>query len=128
MRFLHIFRSYMVLMPRCIMWPVGKAVEVQLKIKVMGGLWDWLIIMQQQLQMVLIFQMFWLKLGKEDRSKLKTIQNPKKFDQKSIRNPFQSLSKIDPRGGLGATWEPPLKQGASKTFGSSLGFFWASIL
>ena len=28
---------------------------------------------------------------------------------------FQKLSKIDPGGGLEATWEPPLKQGASKT-------------
>ena len=27
----------------------------------------------------------------------------------------QHLSKIDPGGGLEATWEPPLKQGASKT-------------
>ena len=27
----------------------------------------------------------------------------------------QKLSKIDPGGGLEATWEPPLKQGASKT-------------
>ena len=27
----------------------------------------------------------------------------------------QNLSKIDPGGGLEATWEPPLKQGASKT-------------
>ena len=38
----------------------------------------------------------------------------------------QNLSKIDPGGGLEATWEPPLKQGASKTslfynFGSILG-------
>ena len=28
---------------------------------------------------------------------------------------FQNLSKIDPQGGLEASWEPPLKQGASKT-------------
>ena len=27
----------------------------------------------------------------------------------------QNLTKIDPGGGLEATWEPPLKQGASKT-------------
>ena len=27
----------------------------------------------------------------------------------------QNLSKIDPEGGLEASWEPPLKQGASKT-------------
>ena len=27
----------------------------------------------------------------------------------------QNLSKIDLGGGLGATWEPPLKQGGSKT-------------
>ena len=27
----------------------------------------------------------------------------------------QNLSKIDPGGGLEATWEPPLNQGASKT-------------
>ena len=27
----------------------------------------------------------------------------------------QNLSKIDPGGALEATWEPPLKQGASKT-------------
>ena len=38
----------------------------------------------------------------------------------------QNLSKIDPGGGLEATWEPPLKQDASKTsfftdFGSILG-------
>ena len=51
----------------------------------------------------------------------------------------QNLSKIDPGGGLEATWEPPLKQGASKTlfwrfwlhfgtpFGTSLGSFWASF-
>ncbi len=28
---------------------------------------------------------------------------------------FQNLSKIDPGGGLEASWEPPLKQGTSKT-------------
>ena len=38
----------------------------------------------------------------------------------------QNLSKIDPGGALEATWEPPLKQGASKDltfddFGSILG-------
>ena len=27
----------------------------------------------------------------------------------------QNLSKIDPGGALEASWEPPLKQGASKT-------------
>ena len=27
----------------------------------------------------------------------------------------QNLSKIEPGGALDATWEPPLKQGASKT-------------
>ena len=48
-----------------------------------------------------------------------------------------NLSKIDPGGVLEATWEPPLKQGASKTsllmilapfwdpLGTSLGSFWA---
>ena len=45
----------------------------------------------------------------------------------------QNLSKIDPRGPLEASWEPPLKQGASKTsflmilapfFGPVLGPFW----
>ena len=61
----------------------------------------------------------------------------------------QNLSKIDPGGGLEATWEPPLKQGASKTsflmilapfwdplwdqFGLILGimflmFFWSAFL
>ena len=38
---------------------------------------------------------------------------------------FQKLSKIDPGGGLEATWEPPLKQGASKTsFLTILAPFW----
>ena len=37
----------------------------------------------------------------------------------------QNLSKIDPGGGLEATWEPPLKQGASKTsFLMILAPFW----
>ena len=37
----------------------------------------------------------------------------------------QNLSKIDPGGGLEATWEPPLKQGASKTsFLTILAPFW----
>ena len=37
----------------------------------------------------------------------------------------QNLSKIDPGGGLEATWEPPLKQGASKTsFLMILASFW----
>ena len=51
----------------------------------------------------------------------------------------QNLSKIEPGGALEATWEPPLKQGASKTscltilapfwnpFGTSLGSFWVSF-
>ena len=38
---------------------------------------------------------------------------------------FQNLSKIDPGGGLEATWEPPLKQGASKiSFLTTLAPFW----
>merc|ERR1711907_777214 len=37
----------------------------------------------------------------------------------------QNLSKIDPGGSLEATWEPPLKQGASKTsFLTILAPFW----
>ena len=37
----------------------------------------------------------------------------------------QNLSKIDPGGALEATWEPPLKQGASKTsFLTILAPFW----
>ena len=37
----------------------------------------------------------------------------------------QNLSKIDPGGALEATWEPPLKQGASKTsFLMILAPFW----
>ena len=37
----------------------------------------------------------------------------------------QNLSKIDPGGGLEASWEPPLKQGASKTsFLMILAPFW----
>ena len=32
-----------------------------------------------------------------------------------VQKMVQNLSKIDPGGGLEATWEPPLKQGASKT-------------
>ena len=37
----------------------------------------------------------------------------------------QNLSKIDPGGALEATWEPPLKQGASKTsFFMILAPFW----
>ena len=51
----------------------------------------------------------------------------------------QNLSKIDPGQALEATWEPPLKQGASKfssliilppfwdPLGTSLGSFWASF-
>ena len=40
----------------------------------------------------------------------------------------QTLSKIDPGGGLEATWEPPLKQGASKTsFFMILAPFWDPI-
>ena len=34
---------------------------------------------------------------------------------KMVPNGSKNLSKIDPGGGLEATWEPPLKQGASKT-------------
>ena len=45
----------------------------------------------------------------------------------------QNLSKIDPGGALEASWEPPLKQGASKTYvwrfwlhvGTHLGPVWA---
>ena len=37
----------------------------------------------------------------------------------------QNLSKIDPGGGLEASWEPPLKQDASKTsFLMILAPFW----
>ena len=37
----------------------------------------------------------------------------------------QNLSKIEPGGALDATWEPPLKQGASKTsFLMILAPFW----
>ena len=37
----------------------------------------------------------------------------------------QNLSKIDPGGALEASWEPPLKQGASKTsFLTILAPFW----
>ena len=40
----------------------------------------------------------------------------------------QNLSEIDPGGALEATWEPPLKQGASKTsFLMSLAPFWDRI-
>ena len=57
---------------------------------------------------------------------------------KMIPTWFQNVSKLNPGGALGATWEPPLKQGASKTscltilvpfwdpFGTSLVSFWAS--
>ena len=42
-----------------------------------------------------------------------------------VPNGSQNLSKIDPGGGLEATWEPPLKQGASKTsFLAMLAPFW----
>ena len=44
---------------------------------------------------------------------------------KMVPHGFQNLSKIDPGGGLEATWEPPLKQGASKTsFLAILAPFW----
>ena len=44
---------------------------------------------------------------------------------KMISTWSQNLSKIDPGGGLEATWEPPLKQGASKTsFYIILAPFW----
>ena len=40
----------------------------------------------------------------------------------------QNLSKIDPEGGLEASWEPPLKQGASKTSCLTiLAPFWDSL-
>ena len=50
------------------------------------------------------------------------LQNACKNHQKYVRQLTtmvpkwsQNLSKIDPGGALEATWEPPLKQGASKT-------------
>ena len=40
----------------------------------------------------------------------------------------QNLSKIDPGGALEASWEPPLKQGASKiSFLTILAPFWESL-
>ena len=40
----------------------------------------------------------------------------------------QNLSKIDPGGGLEATWEPPLKQDASKnSFLTILASFWDAL-
>ena len=51
-----------------------------------------------------------------------------KYDRKlmkMVQKWSQNLSKIDPGGALEATWEPPLKQGASKTsFLTILAPFW----
>ena len=45
--------------------------------------------------------------------------------KKNIPKWSQNLSKIDPEEGLEASWEPPLKQGASKTsFLMILAPFW----
>ena len=45
----------------------------------------------------------------------KNIKNMSEKLTKMVPKWSQNLSKIDPGGGLEATWEPPLKQGASKT-------------
>ena len=58
--------------------------------------------------------------------------NPQNYVRKTSENGSkmapkwsQHLSKIDPGGPLEATWEPPLKQGASKTsFLTILAPFW----
>ena len=45
----------------------------------------------------------------------KSKENASTHCEKMFPKWFQNLSKIDPGGGLEATWEPPLKQGAFKT-------------
>ena len=51
----------------------------------------------------------------------KGVQKPVEIDPKAV--PW--ASKIDPGGGLEASWEPPLKQDASKTsFLTILAPFW----
>ena len=60
------------------------------------------------------------------------LQNAYKNHQKDVRKTDENgpkmvpnLSKIDPGGGLEASWEPPLKQDASKTsFLTILAPFW----
>ena len=55
----------------------------------------------------------------------KIIKNMLETLTKMVSKMVQNLSKIDPGGGLEATWEPPLKQGASKTsFLMILAPFW----
>ena len=46
---------------------------------------------------------------------VKIIKNMSEKLTKMVPKWSQNLSKIDPEGGLEASWEPPLKQGASKT-------------
>ena len=45
----------------------------------------------------------------------KIIKNMSEKLTNMVPNGSQNLSTIDPGGGLEATWEPPLKQGASKS-------------
>ena len=55
----------------------------------------------------------------------KIIKNMLEKLTKTIPKWSQNLSEIDPGEGLEATWEPPLKQGASKTsFLTILAPFW----
>ena len=59
------------------------------------------------------------------RMHAKIIKNILEQLTKVVSKWSQNLSKIDPGGGLEATWEPPLKQGASKTsFLTILAPFW----
>ena len=67
----------------------------------------------------------------------KIITNMLQQIAKMVPKWLQNLSKIDPGGALEATWEPPLKQDASKTsffddfgsiFGLHLGPVWFHCL
>ena len=59
------------------------------------------------------------------RMHVKFIKNMLEKPTKMVPKWSQNLSKIDPGGALEATWEPPLKQGASKTsFLTILAPFW----
>ena len=60
---------------------------------------------------------------------VKIIKNLLEKLTKMVPKWSQNLSKIDPGGGLEASWEPPLKQGASNDdfdsiLGRSLGTVW----